>query len=175
MKDVELRTTRPQVNATEIDNPRTWSTKSICDIEADRSRYGQLIRCEAIHPAYSSQSSSIEARFDVRCKLIFQQYNIIYFIDKFCRFFFYLLFFSYFIFSWTTVKNEIQNFAEKCLYSVDIILYLSDDIISTVSVIWYCNGTRLDSGALYWNRIFKLSTRNYCIYIYWTTLYHCII
>ncbi|XP_044016181.1 kin of IRRE-like protein 2 isoform X2 [Aphidius gifuensis] len=66
LRDVELRTTRPQVNATEIDNPRTWSTKSICDIEADRSRYGHSIRCEAIHPAYSTQSSIIEVRFDVR-------------------------------------------------------------------------------------------------------------
>ncbi|XP_043281902.1 kin of IRRE-like protein 2 isoform X3 [Venturia canescens] len=66
--DTEVRTLRPQVNATEIDNPRTWSTKSVCDILAERSRYGHPIRCVAIHPAYVSptMSSSTEVRFDVR-------------------------------------------------------------------------------------------------------------
>ncbi|XP_057318391.1 kin of IRRE-like protein 2 isoform X1 [Microplitis mediator] len=65
LRDTELRTTRPQVNATEIDNPRTWSTRSVCDIEADRSRYGHLIRCEANHPAYPTKTSNVEVRFDV--------------------------------------------------------------------------------------------------------------
>ncbi|XP_034935070.1 kin of IRRE-like protein 2 [Chelonus insularis] len=65
LRDQEIRTLRPQVNATEIDNARTWSTKSVCDIEADRSRYGQVIRCEANHPAYPTLTSNIEVRFDV--------------------------------------------------------------------------------------------------------------
>ncbi|XP_011630185.1 hemicentin-1-like isoform X2 [Pogonomyrmex barbatus] len=66
--ETELRTLRPQVNSTEIDNPRTWATYSVCEILAERSRYGQPIRCVAIHPAYANptMSSSIEVRFDVR-------------------------------------------------------------------------------------------------------------
>ncbi|KAL6443029.1 hypothetical protein ACFW04_002786 [Cataglyphis niger] len=66
--DIELRTLRPQVNSTEIDNPRTWATYSVCEILAERSRYGQPIRCVAIHPAYANptMSSSTEVRFDVR-------------------------------------------------------------------------------------------------------------
>lgn len=68
--ETELRTLRPQVNSTEVDNPRTWATYSICDILAERSRYGQPIRCVAIHPAYANptMSSSTEVRFDVRCE-----------------------------------------------------------------------------------------------------------
>ncbi|EFN88883.1 hypothetical protein EAI_02427, partial [Harpegnathos saltator] len=70
--ETELRTLRPQVNSTEVDNPRTWATYSICEILAERSRYGQPIRCVAIHPAYANptMSSSIEVRFDVRCEYI---------------------------------------------------------------------------------------------------------
>ncbi|XP_015602883.1 kin of IRRE-like protein 2 [Cephus cinctus] len=66
--ETELRTLRPQTNSTEPDNPRTWSTKSTCEILAERSRYGQPIRCVAIHPAYANptMSSSTEVRFDVR-------------------------------------------------------------------------------------------------------------
>ncbi|XP_071862297.1 kin of IRRE-like protein 3 [Bombus fervidus] len=66
--ETEVRTLRPQVNSTEIDNPRTWATYSICEIMAERSRYGQPIRCVAIHPAYDNptMSSSTEVRFDVR-------------------------------------------------------------------------------------------------------------
>ncbi|XP_012343725.1 neural cell adhesion molecule 1-like isoform X2 [Apis florea] len=66
--ETEVRTLRPQVNSTEIDNPRTWATYSVCEIMADRSRYGQPIRCVAIHPAYDNptMSSSTEVRFDVR-------------------------------------------------------------------------------------------------------------
>lgn len=68
--ETELRTMRPQVNSTEIDNPRTWATYSVCEILAERSRYGQPIRCVAIHPAYANptMSSSTEVRFDVRCE-----------------------------------------------------------------------------------------------------------
>lgn len=68
--ETEMRTLRPQVNSTEIDNPRTWATYSVCEILAERSRYGQPIRCVAIHPAYANptMSSSTEVRFDVRCK-----------------------------------------------------------------------------------------------------------
>lgn len=68
--ETEVRTLRPQVNSTEIDNPRTWSTYSICDIMAERSHYGQPIRCVAIHPAYDNagMSLSTEVRFDVRCE-----------------------------------------------------------------------------------------------------------
>ncbi|XP_039307870.1 hemicentin-1 isoform X7 [Solenopsis invicta] len=66
--ETEMRTLRPQVNSTEIDNPRTWATYSVCEILAERSRYGQPIRCVAIHPAYANptMSSSTEVRFDVR-------------------------------------------------------------------------------------------------------------
>ncbi|RLU25619.1 hypothetical protein DMN91_001776 [Ooceraea biroi] len=66
--ETELRMLRPQVNLTEADNPRTWATYSICDILAERSRYGQSIRCVAIHPTYPNptMSSSTEVRFDVR-------------------------------------------------------------------------------------------------------------
>lgn len=61
------------MNSTEIDNPRTWATYSVCEIMADRSRYGQPIRCVAIHPAYDNptMSSSTEVRFDVRCEYIY--------------------------------------------------------------------------------------------------------
>ncbi|XP_043482082.1 kin of IRRE-like protein 2 isoform X2 [Leptopilina heterotoma] len=64
----EQRPSSPQVNSTESDNPRTWATYSVCKILAERSRYGQPIRCVAIHPAYTnpSMSSSSEVRFDVR-------------------------------------------------------------------------------------------------------------
>ncbi|XP_012277027.1 hemicentin-2 [Orussus abietinus] len=66
--ETELRTLRPQVNSTEIDNPRTWSTYSVCQILAERSRYGLPIRCVAVHPAYTNptMSSSTEVRFDVQ-------------------------------------------------------------------------------------------------------------
>ncbi|CAL7946544.1 unnamed protein product [Xylocopa violacea] len=66
--ETEVRTLRPQVNSTEIDNPRTWATYSVCEIMAERSRYGQPIRCVAIHAAYDNptMSSSTEVRFDVR-------------------------------------------------------------------------------------------------------------
>lgn len=68
--ETEVRTLRPQVNSTEVDNPRTWATYSVCEILAERSRYGQPIRCVAIHPAYANptMSSSTEVRFDVRCE-----------------------------------------------------------------------------------------------------------
>ena len=68
----ELRPSSPQVNSTEIDNPRTWATYSVCKILAERSRYGQPIRCVAVHPAYTnpSMSSSTEVRFDVRCEYL---------------------------------------------------------------------------------------------------------
>ncbi|KAK0080530.1 hypothetical protein PV326_008118, partial [Microctonus aethiopoides] len=42
-----------------------WKCKSRNAPAADRSRYGQLIRCEANHPAYSTMSMSVEVRFDV--------------------------------------------------------------------------------------------------------------
>ncbi|XP_020282906.1 hemicentin-2-like isoform X2 [Pseudomyrmex gracilis] len=66
--ETEVRTLRPQVNSTEVDNPRTWATYSVCEILAERARYGQAIRCVAIHPAYPNptMSSSTEVRFDVR-------------------------------------------------------------------------------------------------------------
>ncbi|XP_043682596.1 hemicentin-1 isoform X1 [Vespula pensylvanica] len=66
--ETEIRTLRPQVNSTELDNPRTWETYSVCEILAERSRYGAPIRCVAIHPAYANptMSSSTEVRFDVK-------------------------------------------------------------------------------------------------------------
>lgn len=68
--ETEIRTLRPQVNSTELDNPRTWETYSVCEILAERSRYGAPIRCVAIHPAYANptMSSSTEVRFDVKCE-----------------------------------------------------------------------------------------------------------
>ncbi|KOX67258.1 hypothetical protein WN51_00037, partial [Melipona quadrifasciata] len=76
--ETEVRTLRPQVNSTEIDNPRTWATYSVCEIMAERSRYGQPIRCVAIHPAYDNptMSSSTEVRFDVRCEYTSPLYYI---------------------------------------------------------------------------------------------------
>ncbi|XP_076391602.1 kin of IRRE-like protein 3 isoform X3 [Megachile rotundata] len=64
--ETEVTAMRPQVNTTEKDNPRTWATYSVSEIMADRSRYGQLIKCVAIHPAYENSTSSTEVRFDVR-------------------------------------------------------------------------------------------------------------
>ncbi|XP_043488099.1 hemicentin-1 isoform X1 [Polistes fuscatus] len=66
--ETEIRTLRPQVNSTELDNPRTWETYSVCEILAERSRYGAAIRCVAIHPAYANptMSSNTEVRFDVK-------------------------------------------------------------------------------------------------------------
>ncbi|XP_063980627.1 nephrin-like isoform X1 [Diachasmimorpha longicaudata] len=66
LSHTELRPQGSQMNTTETDNPRTWSTKSICNIAADRSRYGQMVRCEAIHPAYPMMSSNTDVRFDVK-------------------------------------------------------------------------------------------------------------
>lgn len=79
--ETEVRTLRPQVNSTEIDNPRTWATYSVCEIMADRSRYGQPIRCVAIHPAYDNptMSSSTEVRFDVRCEYMYIFFYPFYF------------------------------------------------------------------------------------------------
>lgn len=79
--ETEVRALRPQVNSTEKDNPRTWATYSVCEIMAERSRYGQPIRCVAIHPAYDNptMSSSTEVRFDVRCEYDFYSFYKIYF------------------------------------------------------------------------------------------------
>lgn len=73
------------MNSTEIDNPRTWATYSVCEIMADRSRYGQPIRCVAIHPAYDNptMSSSTEVRFDVRCEYIYIYISFFCFLFRF--------------------------------------------------------------------------------------------
>ncbi|XP_046434490.1 kin of IRRE-like protein 2 isoform X1 [Neodiprion fabricii] len=66
--ETEIRPLRPQVNSTEKENPRTWMARSVVDVLAERSRYGEPIRCVAQHAAYANPSSTLatEVRFDVR-------------------------------------------------------------------------------------------------------------
>ncbi|XP_048513245.1 hemicentin-1 isoform X2 [Athalia rosae] len=66
--DTEVRPLRPQTNATEKENPRTWVARSEAEILAERSRYGEAIRCVAVHAAYANPAASLatEVRFDVR-------------------------------------------------------------------------------------------------------------
>lgn len=58
----------PQLNATEPDNPRTWSATSVVQVSAMRERHGDILRCVAFHENYEAKSVPVEARLDVKCK-----------------------------------------------------------------------------------------------------------
>lgn len=58
----------PQTNATEPDNPRTWSAASVVQVPADRDKHGATIKCLAFHESYPTRAVPVEARLDVRCK-----------------------------------------------------------------------------------------------------------
>ncbi|CAD7092261.1 unnamed protein product [Hermetia illucens] len=55
-----------QVNATEADNPRTWSATSVVQVKASRERHGEMLQCIAFHESYATKSMSVEARMDIK-------------------------------------------------------------------------------------------------------------
>lgn len=76
--DQEISPLHAQTNATEPDNPRTWSAASVVQVPAVRERHGTIIKCLAIHESYAARSVAVEARLDVKCKCIVK-YNILRF------------------------------------------------------------------------------------------------
>lgn len=72
--DTEVPAIHPQINATEPDNPRTWSATSVVQIVASREKHGTNIRCVALHESYAARSLGVDARLDVKCKF----YSIYY-------------------------------------------------------------------------------------------------
>lgn len=66
--DQEIAPLHPQTNATEPDNPRTWSAASVVQIPATKERHGMPLKCLAFHEYYSARTVGVEARMDVRCK-----------------------------------------------------------------------------------------------------------
>lgn len=57
-----------QTNSTEPDNPRTWSATSVVQIPTSKNQHRNNLKCMAFHESYSSRSSSIEAKLDIKCK-----------------------------------------------------------------------------------------------------------
>lgn len=68
--DQEISPLHPQTNATEPDNPRTWSAASVVQIPTTRERHGEILKCLAIHESYSAKSVVVEAKMDVKCKCV---------------------------------------------------------------------------------------------------------
>jgi hypothetical protein len=66
--DQEVSALHPQTNATEPDNPKTWSAASVVQIPANKERHGNTLKCLAFHESYSARSFGVEARLDIRCK-----------------------------------------------------------------------------------------------------------
>lgn len=66
--DQEISPIHPQMNATEPDNPRTWSATSVVQVSAMRERHGDILRCAAYHESYTAKSVVVEARLDVKCE-----------------------------------------------------------------------------------------------------------
>ncbi|KAG5681586.1 hypothetical protein PVAND_011002 [Polypedilum vanderplanki] len=64
--DQEIAPLHPQTNATEPDNPRTWSAASVVQIPATKERHGMPLKCVAYHDYYSMRTVQVEARMDVR-------------------------------------------------------------------------------------------------------------
>lgn len=66
--DQEIAALHPQTNATEPDNPKTWSSASVVQIPAVRERHGTQLKCLAFHESYTARTVGTEARMDIRCK-----------------------------------------------------------------------------------------------------------
>ncbi|XP_043680664.1 hemicentin-1-like [Vespula pensylvanica] len=49
--DEEVEALREQMNATEVDNPKTWAAHSLLRIRGRREYHGRMIRCITIHPS----------------------------------------------------------------------------------------------------------------------------
>ncbi|XP_014612836.1 PREDICTED: hemicentin-2-like [Polistes canadensis] len=49
--DEEVEPLREQMNATEVDNPKTWAAHSLLRIRGRREYHGRMIRCITIHPS----------------------------------------------------------------------------------------------------------------------------
>uniref|UniRef100_A0A1I8M182 Ig-like domain-containing protein n=1 Tax=Musca domestica TaxID=7370 RepID=A0A1I8M182_MUSDO len=64
--DQEIEPIHPQTNATEPDNPRTWSATSVVQLTAMRERHGDILRCLAYHESYTAKTVPVEARLDVK-------------------------------------------------------------------------------------------------------------
>ncbi|KAH8292457.1 hypothetical protein KR054_010297, partial [Drosophila jambulina] len=64
--DQEISPLHPQMNATEPDNPRTWSATSVVQVSAMRERHGDMLRCVAHHESYQAKSVMVDARLDVK-------------------------------------------------------------------------------------------------------------
>ncbi|XP_037038558.1 hemicentin-2 isoform X1 [Bradysia coprophila] len=64
--DQEVSPLHPQTNATEPDNPRTWSAASVVQIPTTRERHGEILKCLAIHESYAAKSVVVEAKMDVK-------------------------------------------------------------------------------------------------------------
>ncbi|CAO1380023.1 unnamed protein product [Diamesa hyperborea] len=62
----EIAALHPQTNATEPDNPKTWSSASVVQIPAVRERHGTQLKCLAFHESYSARTVGTEARMDIR-------------------------------------------------------------------------------------------------------------
>ncbi|XP_011162427.1 hemicentin-1 [Solenopsis invicta] len=60
----EVESFRPQSNATEVDDPKTWAAHSLLRMYGQRQNHGEPIRCVAIHPA-SLTPQSAETRLDI--------------------------------------------------------------------------------------------------------------
>lgn len=67
LEDQELPAMHSQTNSTEPDNPRTWSATSVVQIPTNKERHRNGLKCVAIHESYSSRSSSVEAKLDIKC------------------------------------------------------------------------------------------------------------
>lgn len=66
--DQEITPLHPQTNATEPDNPRTWSAASVVQVPINKERHGGTLKCLAFHESYTARSNGVEARMNVRCK-----------------------------------------------------------------------------------------------------------
>lgn len=66
----EIDSIHSQTNATEPDNPRTWSATAVVQVTAMRERHGDILRCLSFHESYTAKSVPVEARLDIKCELM---------------------------------------------------------------------------------------------------------
>lgn len=71
----EIDSIHSQTNATEPDNPRTWSATAVVQVTAMRERHGDILRCLSFHESYTAKSVPVEARLDIKCELTLIHYQ----------------------------------------------------------------------------------------------------
>lgn len=54
------------MNATEVDNPKTWAAHSLLRIRGRREYHGRMIRCITIHPS-SPVPATTESQLNIHC------------------------------------------------------------------------------------------------------------